>query len=126
MISSSLLMVIAQRLARKTCPVCREERKYGKQTFQALDLDYEKYKDKKYYAGVGCPRCNGTGYKGRAGLYEIMIVDEELRDLIAKGANSSVLMEAALKNGMRSLREQALRKAEKGDLTLEEVLRVTM
>lgn len=126
MISSSLLMVIAQRLARKTCPVCREERKYGKQTFQALDLDYEKYKDKKYYAGVGCPRCNGTGYKGRAGLYEIMIVDEELRDLIAKGVNSSVLMEAALKNGMRSLREQALRKAEKGDLTLEEVLRVTM
>lgn len=126
MISASLVMVIAQRLARRSCPSCREEKIYEKQTFQALGLDYERYKHKKYYAGVGCPKCNGTGYKGRVGLYEIMAVDDDLRDLIAKGANTTVLMDKAIENGMRTLREQALRKAEKGDLTLEEVLRVTM
>lgn len=126
MISSSLVMVIAQRLARRSCPFCREEKVYQKQTFQALELDYERYKDKKYYNGVGCPKCNGTGYKGRIGLYEIMIIDDDLRDLIAKGATTTVLMDKAIENGMRTLRAQALRKAEKGDLTLEEVLRVTM
>ncbi len=126
MISSSLVMIIAQRLARKSCPFCREEKSYPKQTFQALELDYERYRDKKYYAGVGCPKCNGTGYKGRIGLYEIMVIDDDLRDLIAKGANTTVLMDKAIENGMRTLRVQALRKAEKGDLTLEEVLRVTM
>lgn len=126
MISSSLVMVIAQRLARRSCQFCREEKSYPKQTFQALELDYEKYKGKKYYSGVGCPKCNGTGYKGRVGLYEIMVIDDDLRDLIAKGANTTVLMDKAVENGMRTLRAQALIKAEKGDLTLEEVLRVTM
>ena len=126
MISSSLVMIIAQRLARKSCPFCREEKSYPKQTFQALELDYERYRDKKYYAGVGCPKCNGTGYKGRIGLYEIMVIDDDLRDLISKGANTTVLMDKAIENGMRTLRAQALRKAEIGDLTLEEVLRVTM
>ena len=126
MISSSLVMVIAQRLARKSCPFCREEKSYLKQTFQALELDYERYKGKKFYAGVGCPKCNGTGYKGRIGLYEIMVIDDDLRDLIAKGANTTVLMDKAVENGMKTLRAQALRKAEMGELTLEEVLRVTM
>lgn len=126
MLSASLVMIIAQRLARKSCPFCREEKVYQKQTFQALSLDYEKYRNKKFYAGVGCPKCNGTGYKGRIGLYEIMVVDDDLRDLIAKGSNTTVLMDKAVENGMRTLREQALRKASKGDLTLEEVLRVTM
>ena len=126
MISSSLVMIIAQRLARKSCAFCREEKSYPKQTFQALELDYDRYRDKKYYAGVGCPKCNGTGYKGRIGLYEIMVIDDDLRDLISKGANTTVLMDKAIENGMRTLRAQALRKAEIGDLTLEEVLRVTM
>ena len=126
MISASLLMVVAQRLARRSCPSCREEKIYPKQTFQALGLDYERYKFKKYYAGVGCPKCNGTGYKGRTGLYELMAVDDDLRDLIAKGSNTTILMDKAVENGMRTLREQALRKAERGELTLEEVLRVTM
>ena len=126
MISASLVLVIAQRLARRSCSYCREEKVYEKHTFQALGLDYERHKHKKYYAGVGCPKCNGTGYKGRTGLYEIMAVDDDLRDLIAKGANTTVLMDKAVENGMRTLREQALRKAERGDLTLEEVLRVTM
>ena len=126
MISSSLVMIIAQRLARKSCPFCREEKSYPKQTFQALELDYDRYRNKKYYAGVGCPKCNGTGYKGRIGLYEIMVIDDDLRDLISKGANTTVLMDKAIENGMRTLRAQALRKAEIGDLTLEEVLRVTM
>lgn len=126
MISASLVMVIAQRLARSICPYCKEEKKYDMKTFQALELDYEIYKNKTYYVGKGCPKCNGTGYKGRTGIYEIMVVDEDLRDLISKGVNTSILTQKAIENGMNTLRMQALKKAEKGIITLEEVLRVTI
>jgi type IV pilus assembly protein PilB len=126
MISASLVMVIAQRLARTICPYCKEEKEYDIKTFQALDLDYEIYKNKKYYIGKGCPKCNGTGYKGRTGIYEIMEIDEGLRDLISKGVNTSILANKAIENGMSTLRMQALQKAEKGIISLEEVLRVTI
>lgn len=126
MIAASLVMVIAQRLARTICPYCKTEKEYDIKTFQALDLDYDIYKEKKFYAGKGCPKCNGTGYKGRTGIYEIMTVDEELRDLIAKEVNSADLTKKAIANGMSTLRIQALKKAEAGIITLEEVLRVTI
>lgn len=126
MISASLVMVIAQRLARRICPNCREEKEYDRKTFQALGLDYELYSQKTYYAGKGCSKCNGTGYKGRTGLYEIMEVDDDLRDLISKGVNTAHLTTKAVENGMNTLRVQALKKAEKGEITLEEVMRVTM
>ncbi len=89
-------------------------------------MDFDKYSQKTYYAGRGCPKCNGTGYKGRTGLYEIMEVDDDLRDLISKGVNTAELTARAVENGMNTLRIQALKKAEKGEITLEEVMRVTM
>lgn len=103
-----------------------KKKKYDKKTFQALNLDYNLYGDKTFYAGKGCNKCNGTGYKGRTGLYEIMEVDDDLRDLISKGVNTADLTRKAVDNGMNTLRVQALKKAEKGIITLEEVMRVTM
>jgi len=126
MISASVLLIEAQRLGRRICKSCKEPIEADKGMLSALNLDYEEYKDTIFYKGKGCPKCNGTGYKGRVGFYEIMFIDEEIRDLIAENANSEILRKAAIKNGMKTLRMQALSKAEQGITTLEEVLRVTI
>jgi type IV pilus assembly protein PilB len=126
MISASVLLIEAQRLGRRICKACKEPIEPDKGMLSALNLDHEEYKDKLFYKGKGCPKCNGTGYKGRVGFYEIMFIDDEIRDLIASNANSDVLRKAAIKNGMKTLRMQALSKAEQGVTTLEEVLRVTI
>ncbi|BDU49565.1 type IV-A pilus assembly ATPase PilB [Haliovirga abyssi] len=126
MLSSSLLLIEAQRLGRRICSNCKTEVKAKKGQIVALGLDYEEYKDVVFYKGTGCPKCNGTGYKGRVGFYEVMYIDEDIREAIAKGASSDELRKLARKNGMRTLREQAIIKAKNGVTTIEEVLRVTM
>jgi type IV pilus assembly protein PilB len=126
MISASLLAVTAQRLARRICPECKEIKEYQPGIFTSLNLDYQKYKNKTYYHGRGCTHCNGTGYKGRVGLHEIMILDDDLRDLISSRATTMEIRKKAQENGMKTLRDHALQKAEEGKTTLEEVLRVTM
>lgn len=89
-------------------------------------MDYEKYKNFTFYKGTGCNECNGTGYSGRIGFYEVMFVNDELRDAISKGKNTYEIREMAIKYGMKTLREDAVTKAEKGITTLEEVLRCTV
>lgn len=126
MISASLLLVEAQRLGRRICKECKEEYKPERGILSAVGLDYEKYKDKMFYRGKGCPKCNGTGYKGRVGFYEVMLIDDELRDAIAQGYNAEQIRKIAVKNGMKTLRMQAVSKSEQGVTTLEEVLRVTI
>ena len=126
MVSASLLLIEAQRLGRRVCSECKVEEKVDKGIISALGLKQEDFEGKTFYKGAGCPKCGGTGYKGRVGLYEIMVVCDELRDAIASGSNSDVIRDIARKNGMRTLREQALLKAEAGVTTLEEVLRVTL
>ncbi len=126
MISASLLLVEAQRLGRRICKESKEEYKPERGILSAVALDYETYKDKMFYRGKGCPKCNGTGYKGRVGFYEVMLIDDELRDAIAQGLNAEQIRKIAVKNGMKTLRMQAVLKAEQGVTTLEEVLRVTI
>lgn len=126
MISASLLAVTAQRLARRICPDCKEVKEYQPGMFASLSVDYEKYKDKTFYHGKGCPHCNGTGYKGRVGIHEIMVLDDDLRELISKRATTLEIRNKAQENGMKTLRDHALVKAAEGATTLEEVLRVTM
>lgn len=126
MISASLLLVEAQRLGRRICKECKESYIPDKGMLAALGLDYEKYKDREFYRGKGCPKCSGTGYKGRVGLYEVMMIDDELRDSIATNQNAEVIRKVAIKNGMKTLRMQGILKAEQGVTTLEEVLRVTL
>ena len=91
-----------------------------------LGLSDEYLQNHKFYQGAGCKRCNGTGYKGRIGIYEIFEVTEDIASLVFKNSPTSVIREAARRNGMRSLRDDAVRKAEAGVSTLDEVIRVTM
>jgi type IV pilus assembly protein PilB len=126
MISASLLMIQAQRLVRRICPYCKEKHHYSRDVFLTLGLDYEKYGEVDFYKGGGCDHCNGTGYKGRTVIYEIMFINDEIRDLIARGVNTHVLKEKARECGMVTLRENGIRKAIDGITSLDEILRVTM
>ena len=126
MISASLLMIQAQRLVRRICPYCKEKHHYSKDVYLALGLDYEKYGEVDFYKGAGCEHCNESGYKGRTVIYEIMRVDDELRDLIAKGANTHTIKNKARELEMKTLRENGIQKAIDGITSLDEILRVTM
>lgn len=126
MISASLLMVQAQRLVRRICPHCKEVDDDYDETLEGLGLKKEEYSNIKFYIGRGCSECNNTGYKGRAAIYEIMTVSEEIKELISRGATTLEIGRQAKKEGMVTLRESGMKKAEEGVTTLEEVLRVTL
>lgn len=127
MIASCLLLVEAQRLGRRICKSCKEEIKADPGMLAALNLDVEKYKDHTFYKGKGCPTCSGTGYKGRVGFYEVMLINDALRDVISKGKTTEEIRKVAKDTAdFKSLRDAALDKALKGVTTLEEVLRNTI
>lgn len=91
-----------------------------------LGLSVDDVAGKKFYYGRGCEQCNNTGYRGRIGIYEIMTFNDEIRDLVMNHASTGVLREAAMKNGMRLLRENGLAAIFDGVTTIEEVSRETM
>jgi type IV pilus assembly protein PilB len=91
-----------------------------------LGLKPEEVKGKKFYYGRGCDRCNNTGHKGRTGLYELVVVTDELRDMISAGASTDALRAACIRNGMVGLRESGLRAIYNGVTTIEEVVRETV
>jgi type IV pilus assembly protein PilB len=122
LISSALVCVIAQRLLRTICPKCKEAYKPSPQAL--VNLGMEADADVNFYRGAGCPHCKGTGYKGRVGVYELMTINDEIRETILKKANAMELQQAALRNGMRTLRDDAMEKILLGMTTLEECLRV--
>ena len=116
LITSSVVAVLAQRLVRMICEGCRES------AGRVLN-PWGEHVDA--FQGGGCEVCNGSGYKGRAGIFELMQLNEELRELIMKGADASKLTDAARRNGMRQLREDGWDKVKRGMTTAEEVTRVT-
>jgi type IV pilus assembly protein PilB len=122
LISSALVAVIAQRLLRTICPKCKEAYKPSSQAL--VNLGMEADADVQFYRGAGCPNCKGTGYKGRVGVYELMTMNDELRETILRKGNAMELQQAALRNGMRTLRDDAMEKILLGMTTLEECLRV--
>lgn len=122
LISSATIGIVAQRLLRRTCQNCKEEYQPDDNVLKFLGI---KDKTKKYYKGAGCEKCNGTGYKGRVGAYEIMRLNDNIRDLIAKGENTAILKFAAQESGMKTLFEYSLDLASEGLTTLDEVIRVT-
>ncbi len=126
MLSTSLVCVASQRLIRKLCPQCRTEIDIPSETLQEAGIDPERFKDVTFYEGTGCSYCNNTGYKGRMGIFEVMTIDEELRQLIESDANSIQIEKAALSKGMINLREAALRKLERGETSFEEVIKETI
>lgn len=125
LVASTVNVVIAQRLVRKVCANCRKQRNLSIADIENLGEMAKKYITKKIYAvGEGCEDCDGLGYKGRIGLYEVLEVDDEIRTLIANRASASKIKQAAIKNGMKTILEDSLEKAEQGFTTIEEVLRI--
>ena len=122
MMSSSVVGVIAQRLVRRLCKKCRK--KIEPDEYQRNVLDLKEGEEVEIYEAVGCEECNNTGYRGRIAVYEIMSINREIRDLIAKNENADVIKEAALRNGMKTLRMNCARVVKNGVTTIDEMLRI--
>jgi len=127
LISSSVIGVIAQRLVRVICENCKEEYEPGKDIITGLHLKANSNGDGKVklYRGAGCSLCKNTGYYGRTSIYELIVLDEEIRSLIISKASSNIIKDAAIKKGMKTLKEIGLQKVLQGITTIEEVLRVS-
>jgi len=126
LVSSSIRAVLAQRLVRKICPECKEPYTPSEVELRALNLTAASLAQARFSKGRGCDRCRGTGYKGRAGIFEIFTVDDEIRHLINEGAPVSKIRQRARDLGMRTLREDGIRKVVSGMTTPEEIISATM
>jgi type IV pilus assembly protein PilB len=125
LVSSSVACVLAQRLARRLCPDCRQEYEPPKQLL--LDAGYtEENLPATVWKAVGCRKCGGTGYRGRLGLHEVLLMTEEISHLCVTGATSDDIKRMAVKQGMLTLRQDGLEKARIGDTSVEEVARVVV
>lgn len=124
-IGASVIMIVAQRLMRKVCQDCLQQVKYDENILKQIGVPQYLIDNGKFYKGQGCSSCNNSGYKGRIAIYELMEINEELKKLIMKGADSTILKEIAIKNGMKTLRQAAILKMCAGLTTLDEVLSVT-
>jgi type IV pilus assembly protein PilB len=121
LVASSTVLIMAQRLVRRICKNCKEEVKVSDEALHDLGME----SGTKVCKGKGCDQCNGTGYAGRQGLYEVMPITPEIRELILDRASTTEIRKLAIKQGMLTLREDGLIKVGKGVTTVEEVLRET-
>ena len=126
LITATVEGIVAQRLVRRICMRCKTRFDPTETQLMELKLLPADVQDKEFYYGKGCSKCNGTGYRGRVGLFEIMVFDDEIRDLIMNQGSTAVLREAGVKNGMRLLRENGLTAIYDGLTTLDEVAKETM
>ena len=124
LIASTLLAVESQRLLRKVCPKCRKEIKYSNEVLTDAGLNPKKV-DFKLYRGDGCKHCRGTGYKGRIGVFETLLVTAPIREAILNRASNTEIEKTAVEDNMITLRDSALNKLKEGVTTLEEVIRET-
>ncbi len=125
LVGSSLLGIIAQRLIRKVCLKCRVNYEPTNFELQELGITRDQLKGKSLYKAVGCPACSGSGYSGRTVAYEIMIVDDEIRQLIVKASDGGTIKKKALEHHMKTLREDGVAKLLSGITTIEELMRAT-
>jgi len=125
LVSSSLEAVLAQRLVRTICPACREQYKPDIEMLRGVGFPEDRLATTKFYRGRGCDECRFTGYRGRKGIFEILVMNEAMRPLIIERTSSSTLKQAACAKGMRTLREDGWVKVCAGITTIEEVGRVT-
>ncbi|MBL9161868.1 MAG: Flp pilus assembly complex ATPase component TadA [Planctomycetaceae bacterium] len=126
MISATVEAILAQRLVRRICTKCREEHSPTKEMLDDLELSPADLKGKRFFRGSGCENCNNTGYKGRVGLFELMILNNELREMIMQNASTDDLRQAARKSGMVTLRDAGMKACFEGTTTAEEVIRETI
>ncbi len=126
LITATLEAIVAQRLVRRVCVHCKAEFKPSEEQLMELDLKPADVQGKVFYYGKGCDYCNHTGYRGRMGIFEIMLLNDDLRELIMRHSSTAVIRAQALKQGMRTLRENGLKAIYDGATTIEEVVRETI
>ncbi len=125
LVSSSVIAIMAQRLLRTVCKECGARYKPSAEELAQIGLDPAKVVDKFVFKAKGCPACLDTGYAGRTGIHEILVMDDELRSMIMKGVEAGRIKRRAMEKGMLTLREDGARKVLAGETTIEELLRVT-
>ena len=130
LIASSVILVAAQRLCRKVCTNCKEKVDIPAEVFKKMGVLLEKIapdpKQRIFLRGKGCDKCSNTGYRGRLAALEALVVDDNIRDFVVRRASSFEIKDYAIKKGMTTLREDALKKMCQGVTTMDEVIRVTM
>jgi type IV pilus assembly protein PilB len=126
LITATLEAILAQRLVRRICLQCRTEIRPSSEMLAELQLTHAEVQGKKFYRGKGCEACNNTGYKGRVGLFELMVMNDELRDMIMRNASTDELRDKARSYGMVTLREAGMDAVHNGITTVEEVVRETI
>ena len=125
LIAASLEAVLAQRLVRRICRTCRTAYEPSADLIDMLQVDPLDIADKNFFYGAGCPECNRTGYRGRIGLFEMIMVTDLFRELVTERAPTLVMRQKAIEQGMRTLRDDGLRAIFDGHTTIEEVLKYT-
>ena len=126
LVATSVHMIVAQRLVRKVCSFCKEPLDVPQATLTEIGFSEREAKTLKLFRGRGCERCSSTGYKGRVGLYEVMEVTDDIREMILSGASSIELRNKAVEGGMMTLRGSGLEKIRNGLTSIDEVVRETV
>lgn len=126
LVASAVNLITAQRLGRRVCSECKEPYEVPKEALLEAGVPEAEVDGFVCYKGVGCPTCSDTGYKGRVGIYQVMPMYEELKELVLAGANTAEIKRESMQLGVKSMRQSALTKLQEGALNLEEVLRVTI
>ena len=126
LIASAVRAVLAQRLVRKLCPICKGPAELSEKEMRALSLDSSRMTEATIFGPVGCEKCRGNGYKGRMGIFETFIIDDEVRSMINTGLTTTQLRRRARELGMRTLREDGIRKVLSGLTSGSEVVHATM
>ena len=126
LITATVEAILAQRLVRKICANCREEVTPTTDVLSDLELTADQIAGKKYYRGAGCDKCNRSGYKGRFGLFELLIMNDDLRDLVMRNASTAEMRDLARRGGMVTLRDAGMDGIFAGITTAEEVIRETI
>jgi len=125
LVASSVAAVMAQRLVRTICPVCKTEQKVERDYLGRIGFPEAEIDTAKFWRGQGCEQCRQLGYQGRMGIYELLIVSEAIRPLIMNRSPASTIAQRAMEAGMRTLRTDGWTKVREAKTTIEEVLRVT-
>ncbi|MCK5552718.1 MAG: Flp pilus assembly complex ATPase component TadA, partial [Deltaproteobacteria bacterium] len=123
--SSSLNAIMAQRLIRIVCPDCRQRYSPSEEELREIGIDSKGAVTKPVYRANGCENCLGTGYRGRTGIFELLVLEDDIRSLILKSYDTNTIKKSAINKGMLTLRQDGAKKVLKGITTIEEVVRVT-
>ena len=126
LVASSINVIVAQRLIRKLCPFCKEPMEKNPQALESAGLTLEDVQGDELFSAVGCNECNGTGYKGRSGVYEVLTMTEAMQEMVLNNASANEIRDLALAEGMVTMRQSGVTKFRQGLTSLEEVLRVTV